>query len=147
MPGSALGTQPVVMLQDAAGLPVTAWVLFGATGIVASFSASTAEAALPSSLHGTTVATFGIDGSALWTDLRIDAAGRCFHLQFTGIGSTVMTALTTTSSAFDVPLGPPTVLVAAKQPLNESVGHPFISQVPLVCTHVGLLKPLAFCVQ
>ena len=142
-PGFPLGIQPVVQFQDDGGRPVSAWQRFGVSGVWVR-AINSAGGVVP--LRGSSAVGLGADGSARWTDLQVNPAGRCMRLEFGAVGElgAAATGLRTISWRFDVPLGPPDHLAVGQQPTNETAGIPFLSQVTVIVLD-GLYSILCLC--
>lgn len=118
--GSALGTQPVVAIQDSNGNTVTD----SATPVKLIITAGTGEKG--ATLLGPST-TNAVNGVARFSDLFIDKAGTGYTI--TATSGTLASAI---SASFDVSPGAPSRLVFTKQPSGGIAGAPFDTQPELV---------------
>jgi len=112
--GSALTTQPIVEVQDAAGHRVG-----GATvRVKVALGANPAGGKLSGKL-----AIDVVDGVAVFSNLTIDKMGAGYTLTVSAEGLT-----SATSASFDVEVGSPTRVRFATQPAGAFGGTPFVTQ-------------------
>lgn len=115
--GSALSTQPEVLIQDAGGNTVTT---DNSTVVTASISTGTGTTGATVMAGSTATASAGV---ATFAGLSIDLAGTGYTLDFDA-----STFTTVTSTQFDVTVGPATALRIATQPGNGTQATPLVTQ-------------------